>query len=302
MARRLERNAPEARASLLFRLRLLPGACAALCAFGIALPIFLRYEPVDADETFARTLIVTALAGGALLARGAYRAAAALRATGAVMRDWQARGRRLRTLDAPIPVFAIEESFPTVAVVGFSRPALFIAERVLRECSPDEVRAMVLHECAHVTHRDNLKRFFIRACPDVIRRGSALDRAWTSATEEAADARAAGGDPGSALELAQALIHVARLAPGPSRLEVASAFYLGGSIESRIRRLVDPAGSLPNPTRPVGRMMAWTMSVAVRRHGQPTLAARLLMRMIESLVAGLVRDREWHGEVLAGKR
>ena len=49
-------------------------------------------------------------------------------------------------------------------------------------------------------------------------------------------------------------------------------------------------------------VISWTMSVAVRRHGQPTLAARLLMRMIESLVAGLVRDKEWHGEVLAGKR
>ena len=49
-------------------------------------------------------------------------------------------------------------------------------------------------------------------------------------------------------------------------------------------------------------VISWTMSVAVRRHGQPTLAARLLMRMIESLVAGLVRDKEWHGKVLAGKR
>jgi hypothetical protein len=262
VARRLERYAPESRASLLFHLRVLPGACAVVCAFGIALPIFLRYEPADAEETLARTLLVTAMAGGALLARGAFRAVSALRATAAVMRDWQARGRRLWTVDAPIPVFAIEESFPTVAVVGFSRPALFIAERVLRECSPDEVRAMVLHECAHVTHRDNLKRFFIRACPDVLRRGSALDRAWTSASEEAADARAAGGDPGSALELAQALIHVARLAPGRSTLEVASAFYLGGSIESRIRRLIDPAGNLPNPPRPLSRTIVCMMSLA----------------------------------------
>ena len=61
----------------------------------------------------------------------------------------------------------------------------------------------------------------------------------------AALARVAGGDPGSALELAQALIHVARLAPGRSPLQVASAFYLGGSIESRVRRLVEPAENLP---------------------------------------------------------
>lgn len=282
LSRRLERYAPAARASVLFRLRILPGACAAVCAFGIALPIFLRYEPADADEAFARTMIVTAMAGAALLARGGFRAAAALRSTTAVMRRWQARGRRLWTVDAPIPVFAIEESFPTVAVVGFSRPVLFIAERVLRECSPDEVRAMVLHECAHVTHRDNLKRLFIRACPDVLRRGSALDRAWTSASEEAADARAAGGDPGSALELARALIHVARLAPGTSTLEVASAFYLGGSIESRVRRLVDPGGSLPHPTRPAVRVLAWTMALGLA--ALITFAAPAIHQAMETVV------------------
>ena len=282
VARRLDRYRPVDRASLLFRLRVLPGACAALCAFGIALPIFLRYEPVDADETLARTLIVTALAGAALLVRGAWRAVAALRATAAVMRAWQARGRRLRTIDAPIPVFAIDESFPTVVVIGFSRPALFIAERVLRECSPDQVRAMVLHECAHVTHRDNLKRFFIRACPDLLRRGSALDRAWTSAAEEAADARAAGGDPGSALELAQALIHVARLAPGTCSLEVASAFYPGGSIESRIRRLIEPADSLPHRTPPAVRVLACTMALGLA--GLIAFAAPAVHQFMETVV------------------
>ena len=125
------------------------------------------------------TLICSRPAGGALLARGAWRAAAGL--DGDARRDARLAGAAAAgstAFDAPMPVFAIEESFPTVAVVGFSRPALFIAERVLRECTADEVRAMVLHECAHVTHRDNLKRFLIRACPDVAARGSALDRAW----------------------------------------------------------------------------------------------------------------------------
>jgi hypothetical protein len=241
----------------------LPAACALLCAFGAALPIFLYFEPRDSGERLSVTLGVVAMAGAALLARSVWRAAAGWKATGAVMRAWQARGRRLDAFDAPLPVFAIEESFPTVAVVGFSRPALFIAERVLRECSDGEVRAMVRHECAHVTSRDNLKRFVIRACPDVLRRNGALDRAWVSAAEEAADARAAGGDPASALQLAEALIRVARLAPRVSTLEVASAFYLGGSIESRVRRLIDPAASLPDPSRPRWRVMACAAAVAL---------------------------------------
>jgi hypothetical protein len=266
LARRIARYAPAARAALLFRLRILPAACALVCAFAVALPIFLYFEPRDSGERLAWTLVFGAVAGAALLARGAWRAAAGWRATGAVMRGWQARGRRLDAIDAfdaPLPVFAIEESFPTVAVVGFSHPALFIAERVLRECSPGQVRAMVQHECAHVTSRDNLKRFLIRACPDVLRRNSVLDRAWTSAAEEAADARAAGGDPASALALAEALVRVARIAPRVSTLDVASAFYLGGSIESRVRRLVEPVHTLPDPSRPLGRAMACTAVVGV---------------------------------------
>jgi hypothetical protein len=256
LARRIDGYAPADRAAFLFRLRLLPSACALAFSLGAALPIFLVFEPVNPDETFGKTLQLSALAGAALMARGAWRARAGWRATRAVLRDWHARGRRLDAFDAPMPVFAIDEAFPTVAVVGVTRPALFIAERVLRECTAGEVRAMVLHECAHVTHRDNFKRFLIRACPDALRRNSLLDRAWTTAAEEAADARAAGGDPAFALELAQALIRVARLAPHGSTFEMASAFYLGGSIEARVRRLVDPADSRPAPSRAAGWALA----------------------------------------------
>lgn len=285
LARRMAGCSPAARAAFLFRMRVLPAACALVCAFAVALPIFLYFEPPDSGERLARTLVLAAVAGLALLARGAWRAAAGWRATGAVMRGWQARGRRLQVIDAfdaPMPVFAIEESFPTVAVVGFSHPALFIAERVLRECSAGEVRAMVQHECAHVTSRDNLKRFLIRACPDVLRRNSALDRAWTSAAEEAADARAAGGDPASALALAEALIRVARLAPRVSTLEVASAFYLGGSIESRVRRLVEPADSLPDPSRPLGCVMA--CATALGFAGLVVFAAPAIHQVMEAAV------------------
>ena len=217
-----------------------------------------------------------------MLLRGAWRAVAVWRGTGAVAREWQTRGRRVHDIAAPIPVFAIDESFPTVAVLGFSRPVLYIAERVLRECTAEEVRAMVLHECAHVTHRDNFKRFLIRACPDLVRRGSTLDRAWTSAAEQAADARAAAGNPGFALELAQALIRVARLAPHVSTVDVASAFYLGGSIEARVRRLVEPADNLPDPARPFGCVMACSLFVLAA--GAVVISAPAIHQLMESAV------------------
>jgi Zn-dependent protease with chaperone function len=280
LARALARYAPASRAGLLFRLRLLPATLATMSAFGVALPIYLWFEPRDTGETIARTLVALAVIGLSLLAGGAWRAAAAWRATRLVRRTWEQRGRRLDMPGIRMPVFAIDESFPTVAVVGFSRPALFIAERLLRECSEDEVRAMLLHECAHVSSRDNFKRFVIRACPDFVRRGGALDLAWASAAEEAADAIAAAARPAAALHLAQALIRVARLAPRPFPPELASAFYLGGSIESRVRRLIDPNAVVEN-ARPLGWVVATSVLLLA---GFVVLAAPALHQLMEQAV------------------
>jgi beta-lactamase regulating signal transducer with metallopeptidase domain len=226
--------------------------------------------------------VFLAVLGAGLLVRGAWRAAVAWRATRGVVRDWRLRGRRLDSFDTPLPVFAIEETFPTVAVVGVARPALFIAERVLRECPGDEVRAMLHHECAHVTKRDNLKRFLMRACPDFV--GADLDRAWARAAEEAADAAVVADDPGFAVELAQALIHVARLAPAPQAPALASAFYLGGSIESRVRRLVQPV-----PTRDSHHPLRRSALAAVALAAAAALlaAAPAVHRLIETAVHGL---------------
>ena len=256
LARRFERYAPASRAALLFRLRMAPEAAGIAVAFGIALPVFVAYEPRESEEGFAMTLVALAAIGLALVAGGAWRAVRAWHSTRLVRRHWESCGRRLDGFDTPLPVFAIDEQFPTVAVVGVMNPALFVAERVLAECTADEVRAMLRHEAAHVTVRDNLKRFLIRASPDVLRSGGNLDRAWSIAAEEAADAAAVAERPAAAVELAEALIRVARLAT-PRAPELASAFYLGGNIESRIRRLVGPAAGSDAPT-PLGCVMITT--------------------------------------------
>src|SRR4029079_15959248 len=137
------------------------------------------------------------------IGRGLWRAAAAWRSTARVLADWQRRGRPLAEADVPLPAFAIEDPFPAVVVVGVFRPRLFVAERVLRECSRSEVAAMIAHECAHVSAGDKLPRLLIRLSPDVFM-GRRLDRLWSGAAEEGADARAAGDDPGARLDLADA--------------------------------------------------------------------------------------------------
>lgn len=283
-AERLQRYSAASRAALLFAMRMLPVTIAACAAFGVALPVFLRYEPRTTDEPLARTLLLFGACGAAMVAGGVYRAVRALKTTNAVARAWRLAARPLDGFEAPVPAFAIEASFPTVAVVGVTRPALFIAERVLRECSDEEVRAMVLHECAHVSTRDNLKRLAIRACPDLVGAGGALDRAWASAAEEAADAAAVSRRPAAALELAQALIRLARLAAEPRTPELASAFYLGGSIEARVRRLVDPSAA-PDAYGPLACRMLIGTGLATL--AALSLAAPHLHQAMEALVRHL---------------
>lgn len=244
--RRLERASARRRASALLALRLLPGTAAFAAAFGLVLPTFLYFEPRDTREGVATTLLVLAVAGGLLLARAVAAGVRAWRATRRVERRWAAQASRVDGLEVSLPVFAIPDRFPTVAIVGFLRPRLFIAERVLRECPADELRAMLSHEAAHVTSRDNLKRFLMRVAPVLASASAArIERAWAAAAEEAADAAAIAVAPERRLDLAQALVRVARLAPVGPLISPVSAFYLGGSIESRVQLLLEPPRARP---------------------------------------------------------
>ena len=215
LVRRLDRLEPVSRARFLFGLRVLPLAAAVAGALGVVLPTFLWFEPSGTRERIPVTLIVTALCGLALLARAAWRAFHALSVTRRLTQQWLAAARAIPGLDARVAAYAIDDEFPTVAVVGIRRPVLFMSSRVLRECSEDETRAMILHERAHVEARDNARRLALRACPDLFTRAAQLDRAWESASEEAADTAVARQAPQLALSLAQALIRIGRLVPDP---------------------------------------------------------------------------------------
>jgi len=278
----VDRYSAASRSGLLFRLCVAPAVVAGIIGFGIALPIFVTFEPFDTDEPVSRTLVAIACAGLAIVLHGLWRAVSAWRATVRVSREWQRRGRRVEIsgADPSLPVFAVDAAFPTVAVVGLRRPVLFVAERVLAECSADEVRAMIAHECAHVDGRDNLKRLVLRACPDLLSRRAGVTRAWIAATEEAADAAAARSRPGRALDLAEALIRVARLAPLATP-ELASSFYPGGDIERRIRQLMDP---VPAPDAPplLGRGVVVSAVVAIGTVA--VLFAPALHQLMETVV------------------
>src|SRR5262249_48078215 len=114
----------------------------------------------------------------------------------------------------------------------------------------EEISAAMAHESGHLISRDNLKRPLLRACRDmlaIVPSGASLDRAWVEASEAAADEHAARGGSGGALDLASALIKIARLVPdGVKPAFPAGALLIGddgaggvdgAGIAERVRRL-----------------------------------------------------------------
>ncbi|HWK08995.1 MAG TPA: M56 family metallopeptidase [Vicinamibacterales bacterium] len=244
---RLARRSSGNRASLLLWLRLFPVAGALAFSAALVLPTFVYYEPANTDEPLTATMAAIAAAGLIVILRAGLRIAQTWRATERLARRWKSSGHRLDDMAPGLSAFAVDEAFPTVAVVGCFRPALFLSRRVLAECTSSEISAMVSHERAHIASRDNLKRLLVRACPR-LPFSEMLESAWSGAAEEAADAAAAAGNTDRRLNLANALIRLARLASPPSLPAGVSAFYPGGSIENRVRLLLDPPAS-PAPAR-----------------------------------------------------
>ncbi|HET7617556.1 MAG TPA: M48 family metalloprotease, partial [Vicinamibacterales bacterium] len=243
--------APAVRARALFWLRLSPALGGSVAAFVIVLPVFLALEPRDTREMPGVILLALAAAGAASAGGVLRRALAACLATRRLQRALCDDGEPFADAAARMPAVAVDAPFPVVAVIGCWRPRLIVARRVLAECPERELRAMIAHERAHVSAHDNLRRLLMTICPRLVSRRAQqrLEIAWTDATEAAADERASHTGEGRALDLADALVRLARIGLRDTALP-ASAFYTGGSVEPRVRRLLAPpaeGGALPRP-------------------------------------------------------
>jgi bla regulator protein blaR1 len=133
------------------------------------------------------------------------------------------------------------------------RPRLYVAEQVLAGLNDAERTAVFDHELAHLTSHDNLRHWLMRFCPDLLAlspAGDAITRSWFTATEEAADEAAARRTPRAALDLADALVKVARLVPRDQPAFVpALALHNGDDIARRVGRLLQRPASTDEPGR-----------------------------------------------------
>lgn len=249
--RRLARHwTATTRARVIFRLRVLPPVCALLFVAAFLLPAYLIYEPYPAPDNVGFALLAIAICSAFALAFASFRVVASWRATRRLKAAWLRRAEPASLGGVTIPAQVLRHPTPVIAVVGVLRPTLFIAEQVLGSLTQEELEVALAHENGHLIARDTLKRAVLNFCRDLtllVGGARTLDRAWAEESERAADEYAASAGSVVALDLAAALIKIARLMPSGVKNVVPSGAYLlegdGVGVASRVRRLTEMASA-----------------------------------------------------------
>lgn len=237
-------------AETLFLLRTVPPFFGIVCVLFFFIPSYLTYEPrIHYEEVSLKLALVAGFSAlGILLA--IVRGVANWRATQKLTTNWLCKAETVSQPRLGFPTYQFSHKFPLVAVVGVRHPRLFIARQIFKTLTPEELAAALEHERGHIAAHDNLKRSLMRACRDVlliIPCGRHLDVAWAEASEAAADEYAARRDRKVGLDLASALVKIARSIPvGAKPTMAAAAFLVGGEeavlgFKARVRRLVQIA-------------------------------------------------------------
>jgi len=251
LRRALRNCSARTRAEILFALRICPPVLALIWVALFLVPSYVGYEPHSSGEIVSKKLGTLAIVSAAGVAFALWRALRSWFATHLLRRKWLAMARQIKLSGIQIPTFSIPHAFPIIAVVGTFRPQLFIAERVLQTLNEEELKAAIAHERGHLAARDNFKRSVLRVCRDALMIfpcGRSLDRAWAETAECAADEHAAQLSEDTAINLASALVRIARMIPAETNIALpVAAFLVGGDetrgVKGRVGRLLEIASS-----------------------------------------------------------
>lgn len=248
--RRLANVPPADRPSAIFITRFAPVLTALLLTALLFLPAWWRHEPPNTGET--ASLLLLALAGLALLPllSGASRAVLMFVKTRDRLLSWRGRGRNASCAETPFEVVEVSSADLALCVGGYLKPTIYASTDVMTSLEPEELSAALAHEASHARARDPLRLLWMGSCPDFLqlfRIDEAWRRSFAVACEFAADAGASRGKPEVALDLASALLKVARLRTfpqfGPAALAdvaVSSAFSSRVDLEARVEALANP--------------------------------------------------------------
>lgn len=236
------------RAQTIFALRIFPFASALIFVAFILLPAYLLFEPHSSGETVSFKLGMIAIASTVGILAALYRVFGTWWKTRRLVSNWLENAETIEMTDVEIPTYRMEHSFPVIAIVGVFRPQMFIASQIFDSLNERELRAAIAHEYGHLAAHDNFKRTLMRVCRDllVFPFGRSLDNAWAENVESSADEYAArtGGNL-TALNLASALVKIARIVPNNSKPTMPSGAFLlteqTDFVTWRVRRLLQLA-------------------------------------------------------------
>ena len=258
------------RAEILFVMRIGPPVIAIVAIAAFMIPSYLTYEPYKTEEFVSWKLGALAALSAIGVALAVLRGVRSWLATRSLSKEWLAASTPFQLDAIEVPTFVLRHTFPIIAVVGALRPRLFIADQVLESLSEEELAAAIAHEYGHLAAQDNFKRSVMRisrAALLLIPCGRSLDRAWSEASESAADEHAAQRSSLVALNLASALVRIAKMIPrGRHQIMPASvsAFLAGNEdtprVKVRVRRLVELAATDPRllvSSAPLVRFLPW---------------------------------------------
>ncbi|HQZ16217.1 MAG TPA: hypothetical protein PLD86_04990, partial [Vicinamibacteria bacterium] len=214
LLRSLIPSAPDRRSDAILIIRSAPVLAAAAVAALVFLPAWWTHEPENTGETASALLLGLALLSALPLLQGLFRGARMFVRTRDRLLIWRGRGRNPPRVEAPYEVLEVTSGDLALCVGGYLRPTIYASAEVIRSLDPEEFNAALAHEVSHAARRDPLRLLWLGSCPDFLRLFG-LDRPWrlafSRACEFAADAGASRGNPEVALDLASALLTVARL-------------------------------------------------------------------------------------------
>jgi Zn-dependent protease with chaperone function len=297
----LRRCTARTRAEILFVMRTGPPAVAIIWIVAFIIPSYLEYEPYTTNEFVSLKLGLLAAISAVGVGLAIWRGLRSWLATRTLLTRWMMNSTPLKLDGVRVPAFRLKYSFPIIAVVGMLRPRLFIAEQVLASLSAEELAAAIAHECGHLVARDNCKRSLMRASRAALLMvpcGTSLDRAWSEASESAADEYAAQESSALALNLASALVRIARMIPKedcqamPSSV---SAFLVGGEemqgVKTRVSRLLELASTDSNQlisSAPWFRFMPWLLLMTVLVVGLTIESRPQVLALVHSFIEHVV--------------
>jgi Zn-dependent protease with chaperone function len=292
----LDRNSaalrPSVRARLWFALIVTPALGGTIFSASLLIS-YLLFEPRHTNENIGWLLALGAVLGAGAWVRAGWKLISVRLATRSLIANWEANAVSIAMPGWERRAYRLDHAFPLIAVVGVRQPRLFVAGQVLEQLEPDELAVAVAHEYGHLTAHDNFKRIVADVCGGLawwVPGGDALRRLWIDASELAADEFAVAGSLARPVNLASALVKLARMAPAGTRPAMPAGAFL---IESAGDILSQRVGWLLNSEQAEGgergRMKAVMLVSGVAVVALVTIALQLdlfsrLHQLIEVVV------------------